>query len=291
MLTINIVGPGKVGRTLGALWARTGVFSVGTVLPRTPEGARAAVAFIGGGAAVEDMLAMAPAAVWMLTTPDDRIAQCARALASSGVLREGNVVFHCSGALSSRELEAVAKCGARTASVHPAKSFAEPAAAVASFAGTWCAAEGDEDALAVLQPAFERIGARVTRIEAASKLLYHAANVLASNYLVALAEAALRAYAAAGVAREEARAMMAPLLRETAENVLKIGPVQALTGPIARGDAALVARQLEALEKADTALAALYRELGAVAVDLARARREADLSALDDIAKTLARAP
>lgn len=289
MLTLNIIGTGKVGRTLGALWQSAGVFELGAVLSRTPDSARAAVTFIGRGTAANDMRALTPANVWMLTLPDDRIADRARALAASGVLREGDIVFHCSGALSSSELAAVRTCGAHIGSIHPVKSFAEPAVAVASFAGTWCAAEGDEGALTVLQPAFERIGAHVTRIAAASKLLYHAANVIASNYLVALAEAALRVYAHAGIGRENAAAIMAPLVRETAENVLEFGPAQALTGPIARGDAALVARQLDALEQADSGLAALYRQLGSVALELARAQHKADVPALDDIAKLLTR--
>lgn len=289
MRTLNIIGPGRVGRTLGALWMRAGVFAIGGVLSRTAGGARAATAFIGSGHAVPAMRDMTPAEVWMLATPDDRIAESASALGATGLLRTGDVVFHCSGALSSEVLQAAAACGARAASVHPVKSFAEPANAVKTFAGTWCAAEGDARALAILQPAFERIGARVTRIDAASKLLYHAANVIASNYLVALAETALRCYERAGMAREDARAMMAPLMRETVDNVLRIGTVKALTGPIARGDVALIARQIETLEHADPAIAALYRELGAIAVQLAREEHQAGAAALAAIRELLER--
>lgn len=287
--TLNIIGPGKVGRTLARLWRRASVFTIGDVLSRTPDSARGAVSFIGGGRAAGDMSDMAPAEAWMVTTSDDAIAVCGSALARSGALRPGDVVFHCSGALSSLELQAVAACGAHSASVHPVKAFADPGAATADFAGTWCAAEGDVNALALLEPAFERIGARIARVDAHSKILYHAGNVIASNYLVALVEAALRAYALAGIPRESARAMMKPLLRETADNALGMGTVSALTGPIARGDAALVARQLDALEKADPSLAALYRELGRIAVELARAQRKAHAAALDAIHEILTR--
>lgn len=284
--TLNIIGPGRVGRTLATLWQRAGVFAIQDVLSGAPESARTAVAFIGAGdpvARVEDMRA---ADVWMLTTPDDRIVECATALAATGALRAGDVVFHCSGALSSTELLPAGR-GAHTASIHPVKSFAEPGSAVSGFAGTWCAAEGHAAALAVLEPAFEQIGARITRIDAASKLVYHAGSVILSNYLVALMDAGLRCYERAGIPRGSATLMMEPLVRETADNVFQLGTGEALTGPIARGDEALVAQQLHELAKWDADIAGLYRALGAIAVDIARGRGESNAAALERIRQLL----
>lgn len=289
MILLNIVGPGRVGRTLGALWQGAAVFAIQDVIATTDASARGAVAHIGAGMPGTQIGQARAADVWMISTPDDAIAACAGALAGSGVLREGDIVFHCSGALSSAELEPAARCGAHVASVHPLKSFAEPETAVSSFAGTWCATEGDAAALAVLEPAFSRIGGRVIRIDAAAKLIYHAGSVMASNYLVALLEAALQCYESAGMARDDAVALMTPLVRETLENVLRRGTAGALTGPIARGDDALVARQLEMLEGSAPALAALYRQLGMVAVRLAREKSEADAEALAAIEKILTR--
>ena len=279
-----------MGRTLATLWHRAGVFAIQDVLSRTPDSGRTAVAFIGAGTSVAAVADMHPAEVWLVATPDDRIAASAAALAERGGLRAGDIVFHCSGALCSAELHPASGCGAHLASVHPVKSFADPAAAVESFAGTWCAAEGDALALAALEPAFARIGARVRRIEPGSKLLYHAGNVFASNYLVALMEAALRCYALAGISAEDARAMVEPLARETIGNISGLGTTTALTGPIARGDSTLVARQLAALEKTDARMAAVYRQLAAIAVELAREKGEAGASALEAIQGLLASA-
>lgn len=283
--SLNVIGAGRVGRTLAALWQRSGVFAIGDVVSKTVDHARAAVAFIGAGRAATDLAGLRPADVWMLTTPDDAIASTAAGLATARLFRCGNVAFHCSGALSSAELAAAAQAGARVASVHPVKSFVDPQHQLTRFAGTWCAAEGDAQALAELEPAFERIGARLVRIDAASKLLYHAGNVLASNDFVALIETALRCYAEAGVAREAARLMIEPLLRESLENALALGTARALTGPVARGDAGLVARQLEAVQQADAQIAAVYRALGDIAVGLAREKGDAHTAALDAIAR------
>lgn len=279
--TLNIIGSGRVGRTLAALWTEKHGLVVQDVLGGTPHSARSAVAFIGAGRAVNWLEEMRQADVWMLTPPDGRIVHCCENLAQSGLLRKGDIVFHCSGALASSELKPAVAAGASVASVHPLKSFAEPQDAVRTFTGTYCAAEGDRAALGVLQPAFEHIGARVSAIDPRFKILYHAASVLVCNDLTALFEAGLRAYEKSGLARETALVMMEPLVRETVDNVFRLGPAKALTGPVARGDDAVVAHQLEALSAWDARVTAIYRTLGAVALDLARARGEADAGALE----------
>jgi predicted short-subunit dehydrogenase-like oxidoreductase (DUF2520 family) len=288
MPTLNIIGAGKLGRTLARLWARQGEFEVQDVMNAHAASAAAAVAFIGAGRVATELISMRAAAVWLLAAPDDRIAACCAALAQSGLLKSGGIVFHCSGALSSRDLAQASGRGASVASVHPLKSFADPAAAANSFAGTFCAAEGDVPALAVLRPAFERIGARVSAIDPAAKTIYHAASVLACNYLTALLEAGVRCYEKAGFARTDALAVVEPLVRETLDNVFKLGPAKALTGPIARGDEQVVARQIEALAAWDPRLAAIYKELGAVAVDLARQQGGAETTALAAIERMIA---
>jgi predicted short-subunit dehydrogenase-like oxidoreductase (DUF2520 family) len=112
--------------------------------------------------------------------------------------------------------------------------------------------------------------------------------VIVCNYLTALMEAGLRCYAAAGVPRGVAATMMEPIVRETLDNVFQLGTADALTGPIARGDHPVVARHLQALAAGEPVLHALYRNLGAVALDLARARGEADPDALARIERLLA---
>lgn len=287
MKTLNIIGAGRLGRTLGALWRERNVFAVGDVMNRTPKSTRAAISFIGAGNAAHALQAMRAADLWLIATPDDEIARVAAELAASGLTRAGDVVFHCSGALPSQLLREQLPPSVAVASVHPLKSFADPADAVRSFAGTWCVAEGDAVALATLLPAFEQIGARATRIDAQYKTLYHAASVMVCNYLTALMEAGLQCYEKAGLARETASAMMEPLVRETVDNLFKLGPVKALTGPIARGDHAVVARQLAELREFDPHVADIYRSLGVVALQLARSQGGADAQALAALQKVL----
>jgi predicted short-subunit dehydrogenase-like oxidoreductase (DUF2520 family) len=280
MHTLNVVGAGRVGRTLASLWTEKHTFLVQDVLDGSEEGANAAVAFIGEGAAVAALDAMRAADVWMITTPDRAIVPTVREIADAGLLRSGDVVFHCSGSLPSAELEPATDRRARVASVHPLKSFADPAEAVRTFVGTPCAAEGERGALQVLVPAFERIGGRVSEIDPRFKTIYHAASVIVCNYLAALLESGLRCYEKAALDRATATRIMEPIVRETIENILELGTARALTGPIARGDDAVVASHLSALQAWDPRIASIYRELGLIALDLARERGEAESAAL-----------
>lgn len=271
--TLNLVGAGHVGRALGRLLHAHRVFSVQDVLTRAPASARAAVDFIGAGRAVGGVAALRPAAVWMLAVADDQIAPVAQALADAGVVQQGATVFHCSGAKASSELSPLAHAGARVASVHPVRSFADPEAVAAAFDGTFCGVEGDAEALALLLPALTSIGARVVQIDPAAKTVYHAASVFASNYLVTVLDAALRAYQAAGIPPEVARELARPLACETLANVLRLGPELALYGPIARGDAATVARQQAAVGAWDAPTGQLYEALASATWDLARRKQ------------------
>jgi predicted short-subunit dehydrogenase-like oxidoreductase (DUF2520 family) len=259
-LTLNIVGAGHVGRVLGRLFHRHGVFDIQDVLTRSEGSALDAVAFIGAGRALMQAADLRPAAIWMLAVGDDQIGPVCAALAAAGLL-DKTTVFHCSGAKASVELQAASQLGARVASVHPVRSFADPQAVAAAFEGTWCGVEGDGEALALLAPAFEAIGARLVAIDAAAKTVYHAASVFASNYLVTVLDAALRAYTAAGVPPEVARELARPLASETLANVFRLGAPAALSGPVARGDFATVARQQAALQDWEPATASLYAAL------------------------------
>lgn len=267
-IRLNLVGAGHVGRVLGRLLAQHGACQIGEVLTRSGASAQQAVDFIGVGRAVEHYAQLQPAALYMLAVGDDQIGPACTALASAMPLA-GSIVFHCSGALASSQLQAAREAGALVASVHPIRSFADPAAVAAQFAGTFCGIEGDPGALDVLMPALRAIGAQPVPIDASAKTVYHAAAVFASNYLVTVLDAALRAYQAAGVPEEVARRMAQPLASESMANVFRLGAATALSGPIARGDMATVARQQQAVSAWDAPSGELYRSLIAPTIALA----------------------
>ncbi|MFT5588928.1 MAG: putative short-subunit dehydrogenase-like oxidoreductase (DUF2520 family) [Bradyrhizobium sp.] len=271
-MTLTILGAGRLGKTLAHVLHAKRAVTITDVLNRSHLSAQCAVDFIGAGRAVDAFDQLMPAAVFLLAVPDDQIALCSKQLAASGRAGPGSVVFHCSGALDSGILTDVTATGAAVASIHPIRSFADPETVAASFAGTYCGVEGDPEAMTILTPMLTLAGARLIPIRADSKTLYHAAAVFASNYLVSVLSVAQQAYVAAGIPAEVALELITPLARETAENVFRLGPATALTGPIARGDAATVARQLQAVQQWDGAYGNLYEQLAAATTRLAASR-------------------
>jgi predicted short-subunit dehydrogenase-like oxidoreductase (DUF2520 family) len=270
--TLSIIGCGNLGKTLGRLWVNTGSVALQDVLNRSTESAAQAVAFIGAGRPVSSFMELRPADIFLVACPDDQIEACCDALAKTGILMPGTVVFHCSGALRATALAAAANQGAFIASIHPIRSFAVPEQVARSFSGTCCGAEGDAGAIAILEGIFSAIGAALVPIDAEAKAVYHAAAVFASNYLVTILDVALDAYVKSGVPRDTALRLMEPLVRETVDNAFRLGPDEALSGPIARGDVKTVVRQYRAVKIWNKRRGALYKLLGKLTSEIARRR-------------------
>jgi predicted short-subunit dehydrogenase-like oxidoreductase (DUF2520 family) len=106
---------------------------------------------------------------------------------------------------------------------------------------------------------------RPTEVADADRAAYHAAASIASNFLVTLEGAAESLAATAGVGRE----LLAPLVLAAADNWARRGAHAALTGPIARGDEATVARQRDAVAERTPELLALFDALADATRELA----------------------
>jgi len=285
--TIDVIGCGNVGKALLRVWTRHNVFEVRSILNRSLESGCEAADFLGSGRPIESYAQLERADVIMISASDESIESCCRQLCSGGVLDHRTVLFHCSGSLPSTLLEPARRQGASIASLHPVKSFADPALAADTFGGTFCAVEGDPPACQVISEALHRCGAKTFHVEAEFKTVYHAATVVVCNYLVALLEVGFRCFERAGLSRAAAAEIIRPIVSGTVDNVFELGPVRALTGPIARGEKSVVARQTEALGCSEEAVQQVYKSLGLVAAQLSAAQGNADPDALAAIAEIL----
>jgi predicted short-subunit dehydrogenase-like oxidoreductase (DUF2520 family) len=285
MTSMSIIGMGNVGKTLGFLFARAGV-AIESVHSRSERSARDGLAFIRQGSLARRLEEVAPADFLLIATNDAALSGIGADTLTACRLRPGSIAFHCSGATSSELLGPLRGAGLHVGSVHPVFSFAAPERDVRRFGGTWCGVEGDELALPHLDDLFKSIGGHPFRVDRERKSLYHASLVIACNYLVGLMDVAMRVCQAAGVEEASLGAILGPFVRGTLDNVLQLGPAAALTGPIARGDHAVVARQLVALQGVGREEEALYRLLGQVTVGLSArkgAASPADLARLREI--------
>lgn len=260
--SLNIIGCGRVGRTLARLWHLRDSYAVQDVLTGSTVSAREAVAFVGAGRAVSRLGDMRHADVWMLAVPDGQIARMAAALA--GQLAQDqppSIAFHCSGALTAAELAPLGAQGWAVASAHCILSFASPDAAQAQFAGTPCGIEGDAVAADALRQSMSAIGAQCFAVSAEHKLLYHAAAVFATNFLPVLQQISHDLWRDTGMPEPLLTRLQASLLDHAVHNIQSLGPAGALTGPAARGDTALVERQGRAVAQWDAAAGQAYQAL------------------------------
>lgn len=278
MQRINIIGAGRVGKSLTRLFFDKQIFEIGQVYTRSIESNSLALKFIGAGVGATQIAHIKPSEITMLAVPDDQLADATLALVHAEALASNGVLFHCSGSQSSADLliqiPALSQLQIQLASVHPVRSFADPESVVKDFANSICTMEGSPQALAILEPAFAGIGAQLLKIDPDSKMLYHAASVFASNYLVTLMDIAINAYCAAGVPAESAYKMAQALAGKSLENVFSLGTASALTGPIKRGDMKTVARQQEVVAAWDAERGAVYQAFIEPTLDLARKVRE-----------------
>lgn len=283
-----MVGCGKLGSTFARLLNQSGAVTLGGLYSRTPGTAEKTRLFAAAGTVSTTLAELPPAELWLLSVADDAIADIACQLAQLVPDWNAATVFHASGLHSSALLAPLQSQGAATASLHPIHSFANPEKSLDTFAGSWCTLEGDPAAVAQLSQLFSPLQVRLLRIDAEAKPLYHAATAMASNYLVSLMAASLVLLEHVGIEEADARALLGPLASQTATNVFTLGPAQALTGPIARGDGETVARHITAIATAAPDILELYRSLGKLTLDIAHRGGILATAQADELATVLA---
>jgi predicted short-subunit dehydrogenase-like oxidoreductase (DUF2520 family) len=267
-LKLSVIGCGRLGKTLAFLLAKTELVCVQDVVNLNRVSAEKAVAFIGQGRVCASIKQLHPADVYLIATPDDSIELVSQQLAKQILISKADVVFHCSGLLSSECLNSLAQLGCYTASIHPIFSFSKPIVDIEVFKGTYCAFEGNKLALEKLLPLFRAIDSQLFLIEKNHKTLYHTASVLASNYLVTLASMAEVCYKKAGLSSKLAKTLTQALMAQTLSKIQCLDkPSAALTGPLQRGDSNTLKKHLQAL-KPFSDLACVYKSLARATLPL-----------------------
>lgn len=213
---IVILGPGRLGRSLGELLPATGHECT----------------LVGRGGAIPTC-----DVIW-ITVPD-------LALSSVAVgLPPGPVALHASGATD------LSVFGDRegVGSLHPLMTFPGPEHELPTLRGVPAAIAGDPRGLETARALAADLGLAPIEVQG-DRRLYHAAAVLAGNGATVLLGEACRALQAAGVPAERCAALLAPLVRRSIDHAVP-SPIQALTGPIARGEDSVIAAHVQALRDA-----------------------------------------
>jgi predicted short-subunit dehydrogenase-like oxidoreductase (DUF2520 family) len=261
------IGPGRAGLSLGyALWRADAVDSV-TFCGRRPDPPPHPL-FIEGAAryvfGVERPEPRTTAVV--LSVPDEVLPEIAMVLAAHGEAPPGCVAFHMSGVMGTDPLAPLVQCGYEVGTLHPLQSLADPVLGSEQLGGVYFAISGEPNAQLAARRILNHLGGVAITIPVSRRPLYHAAAVFASNYLAGLIGTAGRLMKEAGVPEDEALQAILPLARGSLENLARLGPAQALTGPVSRGDAETVRLHLRSLQPREREL---YAALGLEILNLA----------------------
>ncbi len=270
-LRLGFIGAGVVGTALGKLLNDRGYTLTGYYSRSLSSAVKAARAT--GSDYFENAAALlADTDTLFITTNDDAIAPVAKGLAARGLIRPGQAVVHCSGSLTLSALAPARESGARVLSVHPLQSCASVTYAVESLPNSVFSIEGEGAAREIGIQLVKALGGSYFFIDGEKKALYHAAAVVASNYLVTLIYLSKRLMLAAGMPEEQFVPALYPLIKGTLANIERLGIPEALTGPIARGDVETIVDHLHRMEVSIPGATALYSALGLETIDLGLAK-------------------
>ena len=265
---IAILGLGKVGTAVGHLLKSAG-YRIIAVADQSPAALKKGIPFTGGQAFETPVEAAAAANCVIITTTDDAIASVCREIVANGAVREGDKVIHMSGAGGLDLLAPARQVGAHVASIHPIQSFADVEGAIMNIPGSTFGITADDEVRAWAVSMVTALKGVPFFVPERDKALYHAAACMASNYLTTLMHMVETTYRALGLNRTEAIRAFWPLVRGTLLNIETRGAVEALTGPIARGDAGTIEKHLRALRETLPDFLNAYCELGLMTVDMA----------------------
>lgn len=226
-LRVAICGPGRAGSAIAAAAMSAGHQPV--FVSRTGRDA-------GLGITVSAWTDPIDADIVLLTVPDRAIPAAAQSLRLVG----DPIVAHCSGITPVSVL--AASMGFDVGGLHPLAAMTGPEAVSGAGAGIG----GDGRAAAVLAAFAESLGMRPFPLPDESRPAYHAAASIAANHLTVLLGSVQDLSAAAGVPF----GVYEPLVAGAVRSVFDLGPAEALTGPVARGDEATVLAQRNAVATA-----------------------------------------
>jgi len=255
-----IVGAGRCGLQLARSLAAAGL-PPAAVAVRNP-GRSASVRHVLPGVPTTSARGLPPADGLLIAVQDDLLRECAAEIASS-VPRGVRVALHTSGLLPGAVLGALGERGVAVGSFHPMQTFPSPFGPLVQLRGVLATVEGDAAAVRAGLALARRLGMRGRPIASEDKPRYHAAAVIAANLAHVLVVEGRTTLQAIGFSRRAAADALTPLVAASLSAALASRGLEALSGPLARGDAHSLRAHLGCL---DAPAAHAYRAVARLAV-------------------------
>jgi len=277
-MKVGFIGAGKVGCSLGKLFAETQHNLTG-YYSRSSSSAESAAEFTNSTyfQNLEDLIQDSDTV--FITVPDDAITAVWEQLKHMSIA--GKMICHCSGSLSSEIFRDIKETGAYGFSVHPLLAVSDRYTSYQELPKALFTIEGDATHISDIEELLYASNLQSARISADVKTRYHGAAVLCSNLVVALVQAAEDELRICGFSEEQLADAIAPLLLGNVNKVLSVGTKAALTGPIERNDVGTVKKHLDTFEGIDREI---YRVLSKKTCEIANKKHpETNYEALEQL--------
>lgn len=239
----GFIGAGKVGFTLGKFFAQNNIQVTG-YYSRHRESANEAAAFTGTAAYDSIGQLIYDSDAVFLTVPDSAISSVFEELKEFDIT--GRLICHCSGAMTANEaFPGIRSTGAYGYSIHPLFPIHSKYDTYRELAGAFFCLEGDSTHISFWHELLSSMGVTAKIISSEVKVKYHAACTISSNLVCALVQESLNLMETCGFTRSNALEALSPLIECNLHNILREGPVRALTGPVERNDVLTVKKHLD----------------------------------------------
>lgn len=269
---VAVVGAGATGGALAAMLVRAGADVALWSRTRTRSKAVARAVGARGVATLDEALAGAELVV--LCVRDGALEELVASLARVPRTRPMRSVLHTSGARGRAVLEPLAREGWATGALHPLTALARGNPAVGIPPCGWALETSAARARVAAARVVRACGGHLFTLSARpeERVDYHVAATLLSNGALALWDVVLEDVLPRSLRRPQVRRAMSELLAHTTLNLTRArSSLEALTGPVARGDAATVSAHLERLSGVGRGAAReLYLRLSRRLVAIAR---------------------
>ncbi|MEG6567409.1 Rossmann-like and DUF2520 domain-containing protein [Thermoanaerobacterium saccharolyticum] len=278
-MKVGFVGAGKVGTGLGILLTNSPI-KISGYLSRNLSSSLKASSLTNSNAFLKYEDIINESDVIVISTKDDCIKSIVEEILKHKSIINNKIFVHLSGSISIDVLKPLKEYG-HTMVMHPVQTCPSIEAAVSLLPESYFTIEGDDIAINAGITIVKTIGAKPIVIDGIDKPLYHAACVMASNYLVALVKAANELLKASGFSIEKYPNVLLPLINGTLKNINEKGCNASLSGPIVRCDIETIKKHVENIK--DDEILKLYKVMGNATIKFFKDSSDEKIAELEGI--------
>lgn len=264
-MKIGFIGAGKVGSTLAKYFISRGI-SVAGFYSQSLASVEQVCQFTESQTYTSIAALLDDCDCIMITVPDSQIANVWTELCLLPL--NNKLVGHCSGLLTSDIFKFNQSVYPFGFSLHPLYAIYDRFTCYQSMHHAYFTLQShSETVLNQLQHIFTALPNHISVIDGAQKSLYHAACVLLSNHVIALAQIGSDMLKQCGLDQQFSEQAWHALFLGNAQSLCQYGTLDALTGPVERADADTIKQHLTVLS---SDIKPLYQQLSLVLLKISQ---------------------